>query len=246
MYHLRATFATMTRILQQLSHDKRTVGIMFLAPALLVSLIWWVFSDNEKMFNTIGPALVGIFPFTVMFLVASITTLRERITGTLERLLAMPIGKFDIIFGYAIAFGIFGLVQSLITSSVAIYMLGLNVQSPEWFMLLVAVLDTFVGVALGLMVSAFATTEFQAVQFMPILIFPQFIVCGLFVPLSQLPSLLESIAYYLPLTYAVDALNGVTKSADVTGDMWRDIWIMLLFAVGALLVAGLTLRRKTK
>lgn len=246
MYHLRATLATTTRILQQLSHDKRTVGIMFLAPALLVSLIWWVFSDNEKMFNTIGPALVGIFPFTVMFLVASITTLRERITGTLERLLALPIGKFDIIFGYAIAFGIFGLVQSLITSSVAIYLLGLNVQSPEWFMLLVAVLDTFVGVALGLMVSAFASTEFQAVQFMPVLIFPQFIVCGLFVPLSQLPSLLENIAYYLPLTYAVDALNGVTKYADVTGDMWRDIWIMLLFAVGALLVAGLTLRRKTK
>lgn len=246
IYHLRATFATTTRILQQLSHDKRTILLMFLAPSLLISLIWWVFSDNSTMFDVIGPALVGVFPFTVMFLVASITTLRERITGTLERLLALPIGKFDIIFGYAMAFGLFGLMQSLITSSVAIYLLGLNVQSPEWFMLLVAVLDTFVGVALGLMVSAFATTEFQAVQFMPILIFPQFIVCGLFVPLNQLPDLLESIAYYLPLTYAVDALNGVTKYADVTSDMWRDIWIMLLFAIGALLVAGLTLRRKTK
>lgn len=246
MYHLRATFATTTRILQQLSHDKRTILLMFLAPSLLISLIWWVFSDNDKMFNIIGPALVGVFPFTVMFLVSSITTLRERITGTLERLLAMPIGKFDIIFGYAMAFGLFGLVQSLITSSVAIYLLGLSVQSPEWFMLIVAVLDTFVGVALGLMVSAFASTEFQAVQFMPVLIFPQFIVCGLFVPLSQLPDLLESIAYYLPLTYAVDALNGVTKYVDVTSDMWRDIWTMLLFAVGALLVAGLTLRRKTK
>lgn len=246
MYHFRATFATTTRILQQLSHDKRTILLMFLAPSLLISFIWWVFSDNSTMFDVIGPALVGVFPFTVMFLVASITTLRERITGTLERLLALPIGKFDIIFGYAMAFGLFGLIQSLITSSVAIYLLSLNVQSPEWFMLLVAVLDTFVGVALGLMVSAFATTEFQAVQFMPILIFPQFIVCGLFVPLSQLPDLLESIAYYLPLTYAVDALNGVTKYADVTSDMWRDIWIMLLFAVGALLVAGLTLKRKTK
>lgn len=246
MYHLRATFATTTRILQQLSHDKRTIMLMFMAPSLLISLIWWVFSDNDKMFDIIGPALVGVFPFTVMFLVASITTLRERITGTLERLLAMPIGKFDIIFGYAMAFGLFGLLQSLITSSVAIYLLGLNVQSPEWFMLLVAVLDTFVGVALGLMVSAFATTEFQAVQFMPLLIFPQFIVCGLFVPLSQLPDVLENIAYYLPLTYPVDALNGVTKYADVTSDMWRDIWIMLLFAIGALLVAGLTLRRKTK
>lgn len=245
MYHLKTTGATTRRIIEQLGHDKRTVALMFLAPSLLISLIWWVFSDNEKMFDIIGPALVGVFPFTVMFLVASITTLRERITGTLERLLAMPIGKFDIIFGYAIAFGLFGLVQSLITSSVAVYLLGLDIQSPQWFMIFVAVLDTFLGVALGLMVSAFARTEFQAVQFMPILIFPQFIVCGLFVPLDKLPDLLESIAHWLPLTYAVDALNGVTKYADISSDMWNDTWVMLAFSVGALLIAGLTLRRKT-
>lgn len=245
MYHLKATGATTRRIIEQLGHDKRTVALMFLAPSLLISLIWWVFSDNEKMFDIIGPALVGVFPFTVMFLVASITTLRERITGTLERLLAMPIGKFDIIFGYAIAFGLFGLVQSLITSSVAVYLLGLDIQSPQWFMIFVAVLDTFLGVALGLMVSAFARTEFQAVQFMPLLIFPQFIVCGLFVPLDKLPDLLESIAHWLPLTYAVDALNGVTKYADISSDMWNDAWVMLAFSVGALLIAGLTLRRKT-
>lgn len=245
MYHLKTTGATTRRIIEQLGHDKRTVALMFLAPSLLISLIWWVFSDNEKMFDIIGPALVGVFPFTVMFLVASITTLRERITGTLERLLAMPIGKFDIIFGYAIAFGLFGLVQSLITSSVAVYLLGLDIQSPQWFMIFVAVLDTFLGVALGLMVSAFARTEFQAVQFMPILIFPQFIVCGLFVPLDKLPDLLESIAHWLPLTYAVDALNGVTKYTDISSDMWNDTWVMLAFSVGALLIAGLTLRRKT-
>lgn len=245
MYHLQATFATARRIIDQLGHDKRTVALMFLAPSLLISLIWWVFSDNTKMFDIFGPALVGVFPFTVMFLIASITTLRERITGTLERLLAMPIGKFDIIFGYALAFGLFGLIQSLITSSVAVFMLGLDMQSPQWFMILVAVLDTFLGVALGLMVSAFARTEFQAVQFMPVLIFPQFIVCGLFVPISKLPDVLGSIANYLPLTYAVDALNGVTKYADVSSDMWRDVWVMIAFIIAALLVAGLTLRRKT-
>lgn len=245
MYHLRVTFATAQRIIEQLLHDKRTVVIMFLAPTLLISLLWWVFSDNEKMFNTIGPALVGVFPFTVMFLVASITTLRERVTGTLERLLTMPISKFDIIFGYAIAFGLFGFIQALITSSVAIFALGLSVQGPQSFMVLVAVLDTFLGVALGLMVSAFARTEFQAVQFMPVLIFPQFIVCGLFVPLDKLPDVLRAIANYLPLTYAVDALNGVTKYVDISADMWRDIWVMVVFIVSALLVAGLTLRRKT-
>ena len=117
MYHLRATFATTRRIIQQLLHDKRTIAIMFVAPILLISLLWWMFSDNETMFDSFGPALIGIFPFTVMFLIASITTLRERVTGTMERLLAMPIGKFDIIMGYAVAFGLFGAVQSLLTSS---------------------------------------------------------------------------------------------------------------------------------
>jgi ABC-2 type transport system permease protein len=219
---------------------------MFLAPTLLMSLLYWIFSDNSKMFNLFGPALLGIFPFTVMFLVTSITTLRERITGTMERLLAMPAGKLDIIIGYAIAFGLFGAIQSLITSSVAIYWLGLNVVGPQWFVVVVALLDTLLGVALGLFVSAFARTEFQAVQFMPALIFPQILVCGLFVPLDKLPDTLETIAYYLPLTYAVDALNGVVKNTDISAEMWRDVWAVAAFIVCALLVAGMTLKRKTK
>lgn len=246
MYHVRATLATTRRIIQQLLHDKRTIAIMFVAPTLLISLLWWMFSDNEKMFDSFGPALIGIFPFIVMFLVASITTLRERVTGTMERLLAMPIGKFDIIMGYAIAFGLFGAIQSLLTSSVAIFWLGLDVVGPQWFFVLVALVSTLLGVALGLFVSAFAETEFQAIQFMPIFIFPQIIVCGLFVPLAQLPDALEAIAHWLPMTYLVEALNGVTKYAEVTNDMWRDLLVVCGFIVAALLFAGLTLRRKTK
>lgn len=246
IYHLRVTLATAWRIIEQLWYDKRTIALMFLAPTLLMSLLYWIFSDNSKMFNLFGPALLGIFPFTVMFLVTSITTLRERITGTMERLLAMPAGKLDIIIGYAIAFGLFGAIQSLITSSVAIYWLGLNVVGPQWFVVVVALLDTLLGVALGLFVSAFARTEFQAVQFMPALIFPQILVCGLFVPLDKLPDTLETIAYYLPLTYAVDALNGVVKNTDISAEMWRDVWAVAAFIVCALLVAGMTLKRKTK
>ena len=219
---------------------------MFIAPTLLISLLWWMFSDNETMFNSFGPALIGIFPFTVMFLVSSITTLRERVTGTLERLLAMPIGKFDIIFGYALAFGLFGAIQSLLTSSVAMYLLGLEIVGPQWFFLLIALVSTLLGVALGLLVSAFAETEFQAIQFMPIFIFPQIIVCGLFVPLEKLPETLEVIARWLPMTYLVEALNGVTKYATVTETMWRDVWVVVGFIVVALFFAGLTLRRKTK
>lgn len=246
MYHVRVTFATTKRIIEQLLHDKRTIALMFLAPSLLITLLWWMFSENEHMFDMFGPALIGIFPFVVMFLVASITTLRERVTGTLERILAMPIGKFDIIFGYALAFGLFGILQSLLTSSVAIFALGLDVVGPQWFFVLVALVSTLLGVALGLLVSAFARTEFQAIQFMPVFIFPQLLICGLFVPLAQLPDVLEKIAYWMPLTYLVEALNGVTKYAEVTSDMWRDLWIVAAFIVVALLLAGLTLRRKTK
>ena len=245
MYHLRATTATAGRILQQLLHDKRTIALMFLAPTVLMSLLAWVFSNNDRMFNSIAPALLGVFPFVIMFLITSITTLRERTGGTLERLMTMRISKVDIIVGYALAFGIFGIVQSIITSSVAIYWLGMDVAGPQWFVIVVAIADTLLGVALGLLASAFARTEFQAVQFMPAFIFPQLIVCGLFVPLGQLPDALNTAAYWLPLTYAVDALNGVVANADITGDMWRDIWVVCCFIIAALALASLTLRRRS-
>lgn len=246
MYHLRATLATSRRIIQQLGHDKRTIALMFLAPTLLMSLLWWVFSKDTTQFDKIAPALLGVFPFVIMFLITSITTLRERTSGTLERLMATRVGKLDIVLGYALAFSLFGIIQSLITTGIAVYALGMNVVGSLWFVVVVAILDTLLGVALGLLASAFARTEFQAVQFMPVFIFPQLIVCGLFIPLAQLPDTLNAIAYWLPLTYAVDALNGVVVNSTITSDMWRDIWVILIFIVAALLLASLTLRRRTK
>lgn len=246
MYHLKVTFATARRILLQLMHDKRTIALMLVAPILLMSLLYWVFSDNNKLFDTVAPALLGVFPFVIMFLVTSITTLRERTGGTMERLMALPIGKGDIIAGYAISFAVFGIVQSLVTSTFAIYVLGMDVVGPQWFVVVVAMVDTLLGVSLGLFTSAFARTEFQAVQFLPIFILPQLLVCGLFVPLVYLPDLLEAIAYGLPLTYAVDALNLVTQHTEVTSEMWRDVWILFGFIVAALVLASLTLRRRVK
>jgi ABC-2 type transport system permease protein len=246
MYHVRTTLATTRRILEQLFHDHRSIALMLIAPTLLISLLAWVFSDNEKVFDMVAPAMLGVFPFIIMFLITSITTLRERNGGTMERLMTTRIGKFDIIMGYGLAFSLFGALQSLITSSVAIYLLGMDVAGPQWFVVVVALIDTLLGVALGLFVSAFARTEFQAVQFMPALILPQVLICGLFVPLAQLPQVLETIAYCLPLTYAVDALNLVTTNADITAEMWRDVWLVGGFIAGALVLASLTLRRRTK
>lgn len=245
MYHLRATRATTWRIILQLLHDPRTILLMIAAPTLLISLLYWVFSKNTPLFDSFAPALLGVFPFITMFLVTSITTLRERTGGTMERLMATAIGKLDIIVGYAVAFMLFGIVQSVITSTVAIRLLGMTVPGPQWFVVMMAVLNTLLGVALGLLVSAFARTEFQAVQFMPMFIFPQLLVCGLLVPLSALPSVLETIAYCLPLTYAVDALNLATKHSNITGDMWRNVWVVCGFIVVSLILASLTLRRRT-
>ncbi len=215
-----------------------------MAPVILMSLLWWLYSDNELVFDRIGPALLGIFPFTIMFLITSITTLRERTNGTLERLLVTPIAKLDIILGYTLAFGLVAVAQSLVASTVAIVFLDMNVAGPEWFVVMIALLDALLGTALGIFVSAFARTEFQAVQFMPAFIFPQFLVCGLLLPLDQMPEILEAIAYYLPLTYAVDALQRVVVETDLSSEAWRDAWVVLTFIIVAVGMGAATLRRR--
>lgn len=246
MYHVRATLATAKRILRQLSHDHRSIALIFVVPVMLMSLLWWLFSDDPRTFDRIAPALLGVFPFIIMFLITSITTLRERTSGTLERVLVTPIAKLDIIGGYALAFGGLAIMQSLIASMVAIYLLGMDVAGPNWFVVMVALLDALLGVSLGLLVSAFARTEFQAIQFMPAFVLPQLLVCGLLVPLDKMPDLLEKIAYLLPLTYAVDALNRVSREVSLSGEAWRDVLVIGLFIVGALALGSLTLKRRSK
>lgn len=246
MYHIITTFATMQRILRQLSHDHRTVALIFLVPCILLGLLRWMYQDNLAIFNQIAPALLGIFPFVIMFIITSITTLRERTGGTMERLMALPIGKLDLVFGYMLAFGLLATVQALLASLVLLYGLGLDVSGPHWFLVVMALADALLGTALGIFVSAFARTEFQAVQFMPALILPQILIGGLLMPLAQMPDILETVAYCLPLTYAIDSLNEIVHHTDITNNAWRDLWVVLAFAVAALLLGALTLRRRTK
>ncbi|TDE10865.1 ABC transporter permease [Jiangella asiatica] len=238
----RITLATATRVVQQLRHDPRTIALMLVVPSLLMALLWWVY-DGGPLFDQIGPALLAIFPFLVMFLVTSIATLRERTSGTLERLLSMPTGKLDFLLGYALAFGVVALVQALITSTVAVALLDMQAAGPTWVLIAVAVFDALLGVALGLFVSAFASTEFQVVQFMPALILPQFLLCGLLVPRDQLPDVLEAISNVLPLSYAVDAMTEVRANADPA--VWAEISVVLAFSVALLALGAATLRRRT-
>ncbi|AKN72885.1 antibiotic ABC transporter permease [Streptomyces sp. PBH53] len=239
------TAATAARVLRQLRHDPRTIALLILVPCLMLLLLRYVFDASPRTFDTIGASLLGIFPLITMFLVTSIATLRERTSGTLERLLALPLGKADLIAGYALAFGALAVVQSALATGLAVWLLGLDVTGSPWLLLLVALLDALLGTALGLFVSAFAASEFQAVQFMPAVIFPQLLLCGLFTPRSDMHPALETLSDVLPMSYAVDGMNEVLRHPDMTATFVRDI---LIVAGCALLVLGLgaaTLRRRT-
>jgi ABC-2 type transport system permease protein len=242
---LRITLAVAHRVLTQLRRDRRTLAMLLLLPCLLISLLWWIYNDADPMlFDRIGPALLAIFPVIVMFLVTSVTTLRERSSGTLERLLAMPMGKLDFLVGYALAFGVVAAVQSVLAVAVSVGLLDLDVAGPLWLLTVVAVVDAVLGSALGLFVSAFAQTEFQAVQFMPAIVIPQLLLCGLLVPRDLLPDTLHAISNVLPLSYAVDAMQHLTTSTS-TGQVWQDVAVVAAFAVGGLALGAATLRRRT-
>ena len=146
---------------------------------MLLGLLAWVYSDTPQVFDRIGPSLLGVFPFVVMFIVTSIATLRERTSGTLERLLTTPLGKGDLMLGYALAFGAMAVVQALVATAFAVWVCGLDIAGPLWLLVVIALADALLGTALGLLASGFARTEFQAVQFMPAFVLPQFLLCGL-------------------------------------------------------------------
>jgi len=243
---LKITFATSARVLQQLRHDPRTLGLMFIVPLALLGLLAWVYSATPRLFDYAGPPLLGIFPFIVMFLVTSVATLRERSGGTLERLLAMPVGKLDILAGYALTFGSLAIIQATLASFAAVHLYGMDVAGPQWLLVVVALAVALLGTSLGLFASAFARSEFQAVQFMPAIVLPQFLLCGLLVPVALLPTVLQWIAHCLPLTYAVDAMKHIATETTVSGRVYVDIAVVLAFALVAILLGALTLRRQTK
>lgn len=241
----RITIATATRVLTQLRRDPRTVALLLVVPAALVTLIKFVFDQEPGAFDRIGGPLVGLFPFITMFLVTSITMLRERTTGTLERLMTMPLSKLDILLGYGLAFGVVGTVQALITAGVAFGLLDLQVAGSTVVVILLAIGNALLGMSLGLFVSAFAQTEFQAIQFMPAFVFPQLLLCGLFVARDQMAPALEAVSYVLPLTYAYDALDRVTSDGSLGARGTADVLVTCGVILLALALGAATLRRRT-
>jgi ABC-2 type transport system permease protein len=237
--------ATGRRVLLQLRGDPRTLALLLLVPCVLEALIKWVFEGTPDVFQRVGVPLVGIFPLISMFLVTSIAMLRERTTGTLERLMTMPLAKLDLLGGYGLAFAAMATLQAVLVSFVAVGLLGLEVAGSTPLVVVFAVLNALLGMALGLFLSAFARTEFQAVQFMPAFLLPQILLCGLLVPRDQMARPLELISYVLPMTYAYDALSRVAASSTVTAEVWRDAAILIGATALALGLGAATLRRRT-
>ncbi|MCA5895084.1 ABC transporter permease [Isoptericola sp. NEAU-Y5] len=236
------TLTTASRVLAQLRFDRRTVVLIIGLPCLLLGLLAWMF-DGTGVLDQFGPMLVGLFPLIVMFLVTSVATLRERQSGTLERLMTTPLRKADFVAGYALAFAGLALVQSLVVVGFALAV-GMNVLGPLWLVVVVAMLDAVLGCCLGLAASALARSEFQAVQMMPAIIFPQLITCGLLMPRDQMPQVLEWLSRVFPLTYAIEAMQDLSAGAE-WADVSGAVGVIVLFIVGAVVLGVATLRRRT-
>ena len=239
----RIAGATALRVLTQLRHDPRTIAMLLLVPAVLLTLLRLLFDNDPRQWDAVGAPVLGLFPFITMFLVTSITMLRERTTGTLERLMTLPVAKLDLLVGYGAAFGLVATAQAGVSSAVAFGLLDLDVQGSVATVVGLAVANAILGMSLGLFVSAFARTEFQAVQFMPALVLPQILLCGLLVPRSDMASALDALAGVLPLTYAYEALRDA--SLGTTANLGRDLAVIVGFTVLSLALGAATLRRRT-
>jgi ABC-2 type transport system permease protein len=241
----RTVVATAVRVLEQLRRDPRTLALIVLVPCVLMALLKYVLEGNPAGFNRVGGPMVGLFPLIIMFLITSITMLRERTTGTLERLMTLPLAKLDLLLGYGIAFAVVAAVQAVIVAIVAFALLDVQAAGSTVAVILLAVANATLGMALGLFASAFARTEFQAVQFMPAFILPQLLLCGLFVPRAEMAGALEAASYALPMTYAYNALDRVTTNGSLGAAGAGDVAVTVGVILVALLLGALTLRRRT-
>ncbi|MGH3647633.1 MAG: ABC transporter permease [Micromonosporaceae bacterium] len=242
---LLMTLRTTGRVLNQIRHDRRTLALILVVPSLLIALLYFVFDSQPAIFDRIGLMMLGIFPIISMFLVTSIAMLRERTSGTLERLLTTPVHKLDLLLGYGLAFAILAALQAAIASTVAYYLLDLDTEGSLRAVMGIAIASAVLGSSIGLFTSAFATSEFQAVQFMPVVVAPQILLCGLIWPREEMVGWLQAASDVLPMTYAVDALLEVASHVDLTDQLWRDVAIIVGATVVALLLGAATLRRRS-
>jgi ABC-2 type transport system permease protein len=218
-------------------------------------------SPDADQLDVLAPVFLGLFAYFFVFILTGISFLRERVGGTLERLLATPVRRGEIVLGYSIGFTLFATLQVLVLTlyvlghidvpsigPIGAFTIGLGVESAgsPAIAFLVAFLLALGAVNLGIFLSTFARTELQILQFIPIVIVPQALLAGIFWPIERLPDVLQAIAHVLPVTYAVDALREVMlKGSDLsTRAVQTDLLVLLAVAVVFIVLGAVTIKRE--
>ncbi|RTE48300.1 ABC transporter permease [Actinobaculum sp. 352] len=243
---MRLTFSTANRVLHQIRHDLRTLAIVAVVPLVLVWLLYELFDGEEPLVSRIELTMLAVLPLTLMFLLTAVATVHERSSGTLERLMASPIRRGDIVLGYAAAFGLLAVVQSTLMTGFCYWVLDMQLVGGLAFVLLLSLVTAMVGIALGLFASAVSRSEFQAVQLMPVFVIPQILLCGLFGSRDDMAGWLRALSNFMPASWSVEALDVVASSETLTGHYWTSLGVVAAFAAIALLLATMTLKRRTR
>jgi ABC-2 type transport system permease protein len=238
----RSTLTIARRIVIQMVRDRRTIGLLVIAPLVIASIVG-VSIPDRRMLDYTAPAILAILILFFGFLLTGISVLRERSQGTMERLMASPATRMDIVGGYLLGFLLFALLQTLIIFFYMVYVIKINYTGELWEILIFQVIIGIGAVCLGTFFSVFARNEFQMMQFIPLIILPQMFLCGLLWPVEQMPNYLQWIASFLPLTYGVEGIRAMMLQGQGLPDIGKDIGILAAYAVGLLVLASLTLRR---
>ena len=239
---LSQAFNIAVRIMRQIIRDRRTLVLIVLVPVVVMTLIGLSFPE-ERVLDYIAPALLATLALFFSFLLTGISFLRERSQGTLERLMASPVSRMDVVVGYLFGFFVFALTQTLIILLFTIYVLDVHYYGDLWQIFIFQIVIIAGAVNLGIFISTFARTEFQMVQFIPLIIFPQIFLCGVIWPVEQMPDYLQWLAKFLPLTYAVDGLRDIMLAGKNLLDVWFELVVLVGFAAVMSVLAAITLRR---
>ena len=237
------TIAIANRIILQMVHDRRSLALLFIAPLVVMSLVGFTFTDQREVLDRVAPALLAVFALFFTFIFTGVSFLRERSQGTLERLMTTPVGRWDILLGYLFGFLIFATIQTVVVLVFTVTALQINYQGDLWQIFALLTILTVVSVSLGVFISTFANNEFQVVQFIPMVFVPQVFLSGIFLPIHEMPGYLEVIARFLPLTYAVEALQDIMLRGESLGGVVPEMGVLVGFAAALLALAAITVKR---
>ena len=235
-------FTIAGRVIRQLMRDRRTMALIIIVPIVVMTLIGLSFPE-EGVLDYIAPALLATLALLFSFLLTGISFLRERSQGTMERLMASPLSRLDIVVGYLFGFFIFALTQTLIIVLFTVYVLDVNYYGDLWQIFVFQIVVITGAVTLGIFISTFARNEFQMVQFIPLIIVPQVFLCGVIWPIKQMPDYLQWLSTILPLTYAVDGLREIMLFGKNLIDVSFELAVLVSFAAITSILAAITLRR---